>query len=278
MATQEKYQGWANYETWNVALWFDNDQGLYNEAREHPTRFTAGSAREFVKELLPSGTPDFKSRGGSRAYAKVDWQEIADNFNEMRGGDEANEARPHHRMHAARKPLPTANIYWRDIPVGTRVEDVGHAYVATLANGSRATIHWEGREGAEAQRTLSKWTARGYAYGALPATAREAMHVDRWEVIVGNVGTVFDGTRESAARQTYKDYVIQSKSGNGRAGGEDVTLMKNGEPVNEHFGANGNVDETRRRPAMHAASMRPLREHPYPPPRRPGPRPLPRRR
>lgn len=28
------YNGWKNYETWNVALWLDNDQGTYNETRE----------------------------------------------------------------------------------------------------------------------------------------------------------------------------------------------------------------------------------------------------
>ena len=25
--------GYANYETWNVALWIGNDEGLYNEAK-----------------------------------------------------------------------------------------------------------------------------------------------------------------------------------------------------------------------------------------------------
>lgn len=23
------YNGWANYDTWNVALWFNNDYGMY---------------------------------------------------------------------------------------------------------------------------------------------------------------------------------------------------------------------------------------------------------
>ena len=27
-----EYNGWENYETWNVALWIQNDQGLYDIA------------------------------------------------------------------------------------------------------------------------------------------------------------------------------------------------------------------------------------------------------
>jgi hypothetical protein len=34
MSEEKGYNGWTNYETWNVKLWLDNDQGLYNEMNE----------------------------------------------------------------------------------------------------------------------------------------------------------------------------------------------------------------------------------------------------
>ena len=29
----ENYNGYSNYETWNVALWFNNEEALYNDLK-----------------------------------------------------------------------------------------------------------------------------------------------------------------------------------------------------------------------------------------------------
>lgn len=48
-----EYNGWTNYETWNVALWIQNDEGLYNIARQ------CSDYQTFVKEVgVGYSTPD----------------------------------------------------------------------------------------------------------------------------------------------------------------------------------------------------------------------------
>lgn len=87
---QQEYNGWKNYETWNVALWLGNDEGLYNQARDfvrcmkkHGCRIFGGEAESFVREVLPQGTPDFNDRGKRQAYRKVHWPSIAGMMREL---------------------------------------------------------------------------------------------------------------------------------------------------------------------------------------------------
>lgn len=56
----------------------------------------------------------------------------------------------------------------------------------------------------------------------------------RWEVYVGNVGLVYDGTNGFAAYVCYGRYKKIVISGVGRAGHESVVLMRDGEPVTEY--------------------------------------------
>lgn len=58
-----------------------------------------------------------------------------------------------------------------------------------------------------------------------------------YEVIVGNIGKVHEGTNLAAARRAYISYKSKSKSGVGRAAGENVTLWKDGDIIDEYEGS-----------------------------------------
>ena len=57
-----------------------------------------------------------------------------------------------------------------------------------------------------------------------------------YRVIVGNIGTVLETSRLSAAEDVYKDYIELSRNNYGRAAGEAVTLLEDDEPIKEHHG------------------------------------------
>lgn len=57
-----------------------------------------------------------------------------------------------------------------------------------------------------------------------------------YQVIVGNIGNVYDGNNYVTAMSNYGNYVDASKNNYGRAAGENVTLMRDNEPMVEYFG------------------------------------------
>ena len=60
--------------------------------------------------------------------------------------------------------------------------------------------------------------------------------MSRYQVIVGNIGTVYDGDSIRLAKLDFAAYVRLSKKSLGRASGEDVTLMDDCEPEMEYTG------------------------------------------
>ena len=81
--TDNTYNGWANYETWNVSLWINNDYGLYCEAME--VAKNGGTYGDLVSILTECGskeTPD----GVSWIDTKIDGIEINEMMNELVDG------------------------------------------------------------------------------------------------------------------------------------------------------------------------------------------------
>ncbi len=79
MTAEKGYQGWANYATWNVALYLANDQGLYNLVRE-----TTCSYDELVEQLRELGSTE---TGDQVAWndSGISRKEMDDCLAEMRG-------------------------------------------------------------------------------------------------------------------------------------------------------------------------------------------------
>lgn len=79
------YNGWTNWETWNVALWINNEEPLYRAVKSYVRQkggsVTKAQAEEFTRLLFPQGTPDMKSADPLDA---VDWSEIVGDWLEHR--------------------------------------------------------------------------------------------------------------------------------------------------------------------------------------------------
>lgn len=103
--SENRYNGYANYETWCVNLWLSNEEGTYSHCRElarevvgaaedssqvrdgiwsieEATRFLLADAiKEFIEELNPiSDQASVFSDLMNSALSDVDWTEIADAF------------------------------------------------------------------------------------------------------------------------------------------------------------------------------------------------------
>ena len=79
----KEYNGWTNWETWNVLIWLDNDENLYKikqsfvRRNEHKQNFEI-LVKSFLIDMFPSGTQDMTAE----EMSAVNYQEIAEAWQE----------------------------------------------------------------------------------------------------------------------------------------------------------------------------------------------------
>lgn len=91
MANDKSYNGWSNYETWNVKLWIDNEEGSYRYWREvvqegwedsdHDKEDTAYYVSRRLEHEIKDSAPELSGTYGDllgAALSEVNWYEIAE--------------------------------------------------------------------------------------------------------------------------------------------------------------------------------------------------------
>lgn len=86
------YNGYTNYETWNVALWIDNDQGEQEYWIEQTRQAkNVYELEAILKEYHNQNMPEVRGTYADLLQAALDsvnWMEIAENFWEEYREDE----------------------------------------------------------------------------------------------------------------------------------------------------------------------------------------------
>jgi hypothetical protein len=87
-ASTTTYNGWANYDTWNVMLWLDNDEQLYRESCRYFSLMRGNRERPTYKGLI-----EWLSDGGAISADtpdEVNWLSDTLNYAELNRGITVN--------------------------------------------------------------------------------------------------------------------------------------------------------------------------------------------
>ena len=78
------YEGWANYHTWNVALWIKNDENLYKAAVKYVRKADTPTYVEFLIKGMPAEYGDLTGDCVSWTDPTLDIEELDTLIREMR--------------------------------------------------------------------------------------------------------------------------------------------------------------------------------------------------
>lgn len=87
--SNEKYNGWVNYETWNAALWMGNDEPAYhavmNQIVFNVTQQHKKGAADYAEALQRVAARHFNGKTPDGVVltptrSKVDWVEVAASY------------------------------------------------------------------------------------------------------------------------------------------------------------------------------------------------------
>lgn len=79
------YNGWKNWETWQINLWIDNEEPLYRDKVRflRSGRLEESDVRAYCESVFPDGTPDMQGdekETVAEQMDKVDWSELTEHF------------------------------------------------------------------------------------------------------------------------------------------------------------------------------------------------------
>lgn len=75
----DKYNGWTNYETWNAALWMDQDYYIDAAKESESIGALADYIKEDIEETMPEVTGMWSDLQQS-AFDMIAWFEIAEHI------------------------------------------------------------------------------------------------------------------------------------------------------------------------------------------------------